>query len=94
MAVLEDYEWNDDKARTNVQKHGISFFEAMEVFDDPFVKHIRDARFTGSEERWYAIGRIPGDKLLVVWYTDREKLVRIIGARKATNAERRRYENE
>jgi len=50
-----NFEWYEDKSRSNLKKHGLCFETAELVFDDPFHLSIQD-RFTGGEERWQTIG--------------------------------------
>jgi uncharacterized DUF497 family protein len=89
------FEWDPDKARTNLAKHGVAFEDAQLVWDDPH--HIlRQDRHEDGEERWQVMGYAYGVVILVVWHTypdpnDEEK-VRIIGARKAELRERSAYE--
>jgi uncharacterized DUF497 family protein len=90
------FDWNPAKAKANLAKHGVSFEQATEVFDDPFAIEFDDD-FAG-EERHRIIG-YAGAHLLLVVYTERAsssgKLVtRLISARRATREERRRYESE
>ena len=91
-----DFEWDDEKNRSNKAKHGIRFESALEVFDDPFAIIIQD-RYENYEERWQAIGLIDGIKMLVVAHTIRgeyfgKEIIRIISARPAERHERREYE--
>ena len=90
------YEWNEEKNRLNQQKHGISFEEAREVFDDALQISKLDKRFSYFEERWITIGSTSKHKVLVVanlFFTDDgEEIIRIIGARKANKQERDSYE--
>ncbi len=83
-------------AAFNLRKHGISFEEAVGVFDDPLVE-IEQDRIVDGEQRWQATGMSRGLDLLVVAYAtwDDEQdieIVRIISARPAEKHERRRYE--
>lgn len=91
------FEWDPSKARRNVAKHGVSFEVARQVWDDPLHVIVPD-RFDDGEERWHAIGIVGSVALLVVvhCYPDEDdgERVRIIGARKATPQERRRYAQE
>jgi uncharacterized protein len=80
------FEWDPDKAQTNLVKHGVSFEDAQLLWDDPH--HIlRQDRYEGGEERWQIIGYAYGVVILVVWHTypdpNDEERVRIIGARRA-----------
>jgi uncharacterized DUF497 family protein len=86
-----DYEWNPDKAVTNLHKHDISFADAVAVFSDPFALTAADDFAT--EERFVTLGMDAFGRLLVVVYTWRgEQRIRIISARKATRHERMQYE--
>jgi len=90
------YEWNEGKNRLNQQKHGISFEEAKEVFDDALHISKLDKRFSYFEERWITVGSTTKHKVLVVanlFFTDDgEEIIRIISARKANKQERQSYE--
>lgn len=93
---MRAFEWNAAKAASNLRKHKLSFEEATEVFDDPFV-HIEQDRVVDGEQRWQAIGVSHGFILIVVAYAtwDDEtgtETIRIISARRAEKYERRRYE--
>lgn len=88
------FEWDAVKAQVNLSKHGIAFEEAKTVFNDPLVMTTPDTNHSEIEERWYSMGFSTTGKLLIVWYTEREDIIRIIGCRQATNAERGAYESE
>lgn len=91
------FEWDVKKAAANLAKHGVAFALAEEVWDDPLYIVLPD-RFENDEMRWHAIGQIGTVVMLVVVHSHPdaadEDLVRIIGARRATRQERKRYENE
>jgi uncharacterized DUF497 family protein len=86
-----------EKARKNRTKHGVSFDLAQNVWDDPLHILVPD-RFEDGEQRWHAIGMVGPVAILLVVHTypdsEDEGRVRIIGARKATAHERKRYEQE
>ena len=90
------YEWDDKKNEDNIMKHGISFEKAKNVFDDPLQLSIIDKRFSYFEERWITVGKVDNLKLVVVvnlyFDVNEEEIIRIISARKATNKERKQYE--
>jgi len=90
------FEWNDEKNLTNQEKHGVSFEEAREVFEDPLQISKLDHRFNYFEERWITIGSTKQYQILVVanmFFSDEgEEIIRIISARKANTNERRFYE--
>jgi len=85
------------KARTNQRKHGITFQEAVHVFDDPYALFEQDrADDNTGERRWRAIGLVEGVILLLVAHTVREEgqdeVIRLISARCADRKERKRYD--
>jgi uncharacterized DUF497 family protein len=84
------FEWDADKARLNLEKHGVTFEEAAEAFFDPFCQG-GDAS-SGSERRDFLLGYSLAQRLLLVVHTDRVNRTRIISARQATRAERKQYE--
>ncbi|MBN1509810.1 MAG: BrnT family toxin [Sedimentisphaerales bacterium] len=88
------FEWDDQKARANLRKHGIRFDEAMTVFMDPFSVTIPDPDHSMDEQRYVDIGSSERGRVLVVVYTERSASIRIISCRRATPSERERYEEE
>ncbi|MGK7954652.1 MAG: BrnT family toxin [Crocosphaera sp.] len=85
------FEYDPQKAKSNEQKHGISFAEAEMVFFDPFAIHDIDPDSI-TEERFIAVGMGNKGSLLVVVYTLRGDIIRLISARHATKQERKTYE--
>ena len=86
--------WDPEKERINKQKHGLDFSFADPVFSDPLAVTIYD-RFENGEHRWHTIGAVgAGHTVLLVVHTlpDTDVPIRIIGLRRATAQERRRYE--
>ena len=86
------FEWDEEKAVRNEAKHGLSFEEAKTVFNDPLAVTIPDPEHSAQEDRWVDTGLSSGGEVLVVWYTERDNRIRIIGCRRATRAERRAYQ--
>jgi len=74
------FEWDEDKARKNILKHGISFDEACSAFEDPLSLTIPDPLHSEIEERMMLLGLSATGNLLVVTHTDRQERVRIISA--------------
>ena len=66
-----EFEWDPDKARANESKHGISFFEACEVFADDHSSTTRDPDHSQDENRYLIFGMSRDGKHLVVSYTER-----------------------
>lgn len=90
--VIEgDFEWDSVKAASNLEKHGVSFFEAATVFADPMAVYLDD----GSEEGvMIVIGISLRERVLCVVHVERGDRDRIISARPATSGEREVYEGE
>jgi uncharacterized DUF497 family protein len=88
-----NFEWNVEKANTNLKKHGISFDEAKTVFYDNLALTLNDTEHSIDENRLIEIGLSNRNRLLVVVYTEREDNVRIISSRIATKMEMKFYEN-
>jgi uncharacterized DUF497 family protein len=86
------FEWDERKAKQNLNKHGISFDEASTVFGDTFSITIEDPVHSAGEHRLVTLGHSAKQRLLVVVHTDRSNRVRLISARIATRHERKRYE--
>jgi len=84
------FEWDENKAKSNIQKHGVTFEEAAEVFFDPFYQ--TGGASVNDEERDFIIGYTFSQRLLLAVYTERSDRTRIISARPATRAERKVYE--
>ena len=85
-----EFEWDENKARVNLRKHGVSFDRAKLVFEDEQrVEEIDDSIFYG-EERWRTIGMV-WSELVVVIYTERQGKIRIISARRALKHEQQDY---
>ncbi len=86
-----DYEWDPEKAASNLHKHDVSFADAVSVLSDPAALTMADD--FADEERFVTLGMDAFGRLLVVVYTWRgEQRIRIISARKATRHERVQYE--
>lgn len=85
-----EFEWDAAKAEANVARHGVDFPRAAGIFSGRVLRN-RDVRRDYGEDRFVAIGESGGDVLVVV-YTLRHDLCRVISARRANRAERRAYE--
>ena len=89
----QKFEWNEKKALSNFQKHGVHFQEAQTVFNNPLACIFDDEFHSSDEPREIIIGHSANGRLLVVCFTEREpSMIRIITARPATNRERQDYE--
>ncbi len=88
-----EFEWDDEKAQSNLKKHRVSFDEASTIFNDPNIATISDPDHSKDEERFVSIGRSVITRLLTVIHTFRLTRIRIISARKATKSEKKKYDN-
>jgi uncharacterized DUF497 family protein len=73
------FEWDENKERENIEKHGVSFDTACLVFLDPYRIITDDEKHSEDEPRYFAIGEVDG-RILTVRYTKRGNALRIFGA--------------
>ena len=87
------FEWDERKNIANIRKHGISFTEAMTVFDDPNVLYKPDPDHSDREERFIVFGYSEKTRILVVChcYQESDSVIRIFSARRATTSESDQY---
>lgn len=86
------FEWHHRKDEANRRKHGISFEEAVEAFEDPFSLTIPDPDHSREEDRFVLLGSLLRGEIVVVVHVLRGETVRVISARRATAVERHTYE--
>jgi uncharacterized DUF497 family protein len=91
MGLFAGYEWDAQKARANLRKHGVDFAGAVAVFEDEQALTMRDELTAVDEQRYLTLGRDVRGRVLVVAYTWRGSRIRLFSARRATAGERRRY---
>ncbi len=85
--------WDILKARSNYQKHKVSFEEAQSVFLDTLAVTFDDFVHSEQERREIIIGHSSQGRLLFVCFSEYREIVRLISAREATRQERKNYEN-
>ena len=87
------FDWDKNKARINLAKHKVSFEEAQSVFDDDNARLIFDPDYSENEDRFILLGLSCSLKILTVvhCYKDKNNIIRLISARKATNREIKNY---
>jgi uncharacterized DUF497 family protein len=88
-----EFEWDTEKAESNLQKHGVSFEEAATVFFDPLSLTIPDPLHSHEENRFVTTGLSNQQRQLVVVHSEVDDRIRIITARLATSSERKKYES-
>ena len=87
------FEWDSNKAASNLEKHGVSFEEAKTIFSDDYARLIADPDHSDDEDRFIILGNSIHARILVVCHCVREHdSIRIISARKADKRERKTYE--
>jgi uncharacterized DUF497 family protein len=87
------FEWDEDKNRENIRKHGLDFADAWEIFASPFSPEL-DLRTNYGEDRWTVVGLL-GNRVVVVTFTFKSnEVIRIISLRKALKHERKKLEEE
>ncbi len=84
------FEWDEQKRKANIRKHGFDFRDAGKVFNSPMLV-APDNRYDYGEDRWIGIGMLEG-RTVVVIFTERDDTIRIISMMKALTYERNRYE--
>ena len=88
-----EFEWSDEKAEANLQKHDVAFEEASTAFNDDFAYIQEDELHSEDEPREWLIGYSDRDRLLMISFLQRaHDKVRIISARLVTRRERKIYE--
>ena len=88
-----DYQWNPEKAASNLGKHGIDFADAVGVLEDEWALTIKE-EYVEGEQRFATLGIDFLERVLVVVYTYRGGTIRLIPAQRATRRERRAYEQK
>lgn len=86
------FEWDPQKAKQNLKKHGVSFDEAVTTFYDPLSATFEDPDHSVEEQRYITIGFSSKKRLIIIAHTDRGDNTRIISARPASGQERKRHE--
>ncbi len=87
------FDWDSEKARINLKKHGVGFEEATTVWSDFFFIDFYDEKHSVEENRFLIVGESDQKRLLIISYTEIEDIIRIISAREVTSKERRDYEH-
>src|SRR5579862_10058417 len=73
------FEWDRRKNEQNIVKHGVSFFDAQQAFQDPSRIIAEDLEHSRTEKRYYCFGKV-GNAVMTVRFTYRKHIIRIFGA--------------
>lgn len=87
-----NFEWDEEKNRANILKHGIDFADAPQVFESPMLTAL-DAREDYGEDRWIGVGFLR-EQVVIVVFTESDDTTRIVSLRKAQKHERTRFEEQ
>jgi uncharacterized DUF497 family protein len=91
--INHEFEWDEAKAEANFQKHGVEFQTATKAFNDAYGIDEVDDSMSYGEQRYRLLARV-GSHILLVVYSERAEIIRIISARQATRREHDRYFRE
>jgi uncharacterized DUF497 family protein len=86
------FEWDENKRRANISRHGFDFVDIPRVFEDPICSFIDD-RFDYGEVRYFTLGLLFG-RIVAISHTETDEIRRIISVRKANKNEQERYFTE
>ncbi|TAL69015.1 MAG: BrnT family toxin [Bacteroidetes bacterium] len=90
--MIYNFEWDEEESEKNLAKHNVSFEEAATVFDDLLSVTFQDPDHSIQEQREITIGYSVKNRLILVFFTERNNKIRIFSAREATKKERKKYE--
>ncbi|MCP4475236.1 MAG: BrnT family toxin [Gammaproteobacteria bacterium] len=82
-----EFIWDEEKNQTNVEKHGLDFYDACYVFEGPTVTFLDD-RYDYQEVRYITLGELEG-RCVVIVHTPRQSAIRVISMRKANAREKK-----
>jgi uncharacterized DUF497 family protein len=85
------FQWDTGNINKNLIKHGIENWECEQVFFNKPLLILEDPKHSGSEKRWAAFGKTDAERFLIVIFTKRNNLIRIISARNMNRKERQFY---
>jgi len=85
---MNRFEWDEKKRRSNLEKHGVDFIDAVDVFHD--LSRIEGESTRDGETRYQTIGLV-NEVIILVVYTYRGNVIRVISARRASKHEREAY---
>jgi hypothetical protein len=94
LPVPASFDWDKGNIEKNWNKHKVSFKEAEELFFNKPLKIFRDIRHSIVEKRFQALGITDKNRELTIFFTIRNKKIRIISARDQNKKERRKYAKE
>ena len=87
--LIMEFEWNEEKRLSNIEKHGFDFVGIETVFEGETAT-ILDDRFDYDEERFVTFGLLES-RVVAITHTETDKTIRIISVRKATKNEEEKY---
>jgi len=91
---VEGFQWDSGNIDKNVIRHAVENWECEQIFFNRPLLVLDDSKHSGSEKRWAAFGKTDENRLLVIIFTKRENLIRVISARDMNKKEKRFYDEE
>lgn len=88
------FQWDRGNKDKNLLKHNVENWECEQIFFNKPLIILDDAKHSISEKRWVAFGKTDAERFLVVIFTERNNLIRIISARGMNKRERKFYEEK
>ena len=88
------FQWNQGNIDKNLIKHDVENWECEQVFFNKPLLVLDDPKHSISEKRWAAFGKTDADRLLIVIFTKRDNLIRVISAREMNKKERKFYDEK
>lgn len=88
------FQWDQGNIDKNLIKHDIENWECEQVFFNRPLLVLDDPKHSISEKRWAAFGKTDIDRLLIVIFTKRDNLIRVISAREMNKKERKFYDEK
>jgi uncharacterized DUF497 family protein len=84
------FKWDERKRRKNIQKHGIDFLDAPEMFEGPMLVNLDEKQDYG-EDRYIGIGFLRDKAVVLVFTEEHPEIIRLISLRKATKHEEEKF---
>ena len=88
------FQWDRGNIDKNLIKHNVENWECEQVFFNRPLLVLDDPKHSVSEKRWAVFGKTDADRFLVVMFTKRNNLIRIISARDMNKRERKYYDEK
>lgn len=92
LSKIEGFEWDEGNLTKNKEKHEVDYKECEEIFLNAPVRVFDDEVHSKKEKRYGALGKTNSNRCLVIFFTIRNKRIRVISARDQSGKDRKVYE--